>query len=83
MYKSGATIFLEMHLDGRVVDAVSVSGFSLRTRYYDYLNDLKAELREKHQSLLSTAGSHPAFFLCGVQSCINSFVPLTRFEGSG
>jgi hypothetical protein len=69
-------MLLEMYMNDQLIDAVEVCPLSVRTKYAEHLNQLKAELIKKHKTVLSTVGKGPAFILSGVQSCINYFVPL-------
>ncbi len=69
-------MYLEMYLNDQLIDAVEVCSLSVRTKYTEHLNGLKAELIKKHKAVLTTVEKSPAFILSGVQSCINYFVPL-------
>jgi hypothetical protein len=68
---------LEMYVDGKLIDTAEPSQSLLRTNSSAHLKELMEGLKKKHADLLSGTSSKPMFVLGGVQSCINSFVPLS------
>ena len=69
-------MMLEMYLDGNLIDSVVLLPGDVHSEK-NMQNHIKA-LEAKHKDLISKSGSEPSFLLSGVNSSMNSFVPLMR-----
>jgi hypothetical protein len=67
---------LEMYLDEELLEVVSIGHSGWITNGHKQINSLKTVLPKKHQSRPSQTEKKPGFYLVGVASGMNSFVPL-------
>lgn len=63
-----------MYLDGNLVETTPVFGPLMRQA--SYLKNIMAGLEKKYAAILKKFAVKPVYCLCGVQSCMNSFIPL-------
>jgi hypothetical protein len=67
---------LEMYLNEQLVDSITLIPSLFQHKNGEYIRSLIAGFEEKHAALLLQSGGKPVYYLSGIQSCINGFVPL-------
>lgn len=67
---------LDMYLGEHLVDSIPLPSSFSKRKSEVYIQTLIERLEKKHADLLSGAGVKPVYYITGVQSGINGFVPL-------